>query len=85
MAGDEQDSDATVTARALAATSVDTIASAEQDVVEVDTTRRLLHDLQAAGLADRLDDYLPPGDRRCLDDPQAWRCSRATAARMAAC
>lgn len=72
-------------ARALTALSPEDIADADHEVVEIEPTRRLLHDLRMAGLDAHLDAYLPADDRRQLDDPGSWRCSRATAARMAAC
>lgn len=72
-------------ARALATTSADDIARADEDVVEIEATRRLHQELVAAGLGERLDALLQERDRQQLTDPQVWRCTRATAARIAAC
>jgi hypothetical protein len=72
-------------ARALTTTSIESIAADQHLVTDATTTRQLIADLRAAGHGPHLDRHLPPGDLAQLDDPQAWRCSRATAARVTAC
>ena len=73
------------TARALAATTADTIADAALISVDMAPSRQLLASLRTAGHAEALHHYLRPGDLERLDDPDNWQCSQATAARVTAC
>jgi hypothetical protein len=72
-------------ARALTTTSIESIAADQHLVTDATTTRQLIADLRAAGHGPNLTHHLQPGDLAQLDDPQAWRCSRGTAARVTAC
>lgn len=72
-------------ARALTATSVASIADDQHLVIDATTARELVASLRAAGHGPALAHHLPPGDLAQLDDPQVWRCSRATSARATAC
>jgi hypothetical protein len=72
-------------ARALTTTSIESIAADQHLVTDATMTRQLIADLRTAGHGPDLTRHLQPGDLAQLDDPQAWRCSRATAARVTAC
>lgn len=72
-------------ARALTNLSIESIAEDAHLVTDSTATRQLVADLRAAGHGYELARHLHPGDLAQLDDPQVWRCSRATAARVTAC
>lgn len=72
-------------ARALTNLSTESIAEDAHLVTDSTATRQLVADLRAAGHGYELARHLHPGDLAQLDDPQVWRCSRATAARVTAC
>ena len=72
-------------ARALTTTSIESIAADQHLVTDATATRQLIADLRTAGHGPNLTHHLPSSDLAQLDDPQAWRCSRATAARVTAC
>lgn len=71
--------------RALAATTVDSIAADLHLATDITESRQLLAALRAANHSTVLTHHLQPDDLAQLDDPQIWCCSRATAARVAAC
>ncbi len=72
-------------ARALASTSVDSIADDQHLLIDAAPTRQLIAELRTAGHGPALARHLPAGDLDQLDNPQVWRCSQATAARVTAC
>ena len=72
-------------ARALTTISIESIAADQHLVTDATATRQLIADLRTAGHGPNLTHHLPSSDLAQLDDPQAWRCSRATAARVTAC
>ncbi len=74
------------TARALAATSIDTIADAEKQPADSRPVHHLLRDLRRLGYpADTLETHLSASDLPDLSESRGWSCSRATAARITAC
>ena len=72
-------------ARALTTTSVDSIANDQHLLIDATPTRQLIAELRTAGHGPGLARHLPTGDLDQLDNPQVWRCSRGTAARVTAC
>lgn len=71
-------------ARALAATSIETIAEAEHEAVDSRPIRHLLDDLRRRGYSDQIL-LRVVGAPLDLDQRPGWACSRATAARISAC
>jgi len=72
-------------ARALAAISVESITADHHLATDNTESRQLLAALRATHHTTVLTQHLRADDLTQLDDPQTWRCSRATAARVAAC
>jgi len=73
-------------ARALAATSIDTIAAADHELADIRPLRQLLSDMHALGYSPQLlQAHLTDDDMARLNDPGTWLCTRATAARVTAC
>lgn len=72
-------------ARALAEISVESIAADEHVATDIAASRQLLAALGAAGHESFVRAQLRPEDLACLEDIDAWQCSRALAARVSAC
>lgn len=73
------------TARALATTSAESIAADNDIATAKEPSRQLLTALREAGHDAFVRAHLSENELACLDDPEAWQCSRATAARVLAC
>lgn len=74
-------------ARAIAATTAEAIAGADDEPTDNRPVRQLLHDIRHLGYRDEdlLQTHLTIDDLHQLDNTHLWLCSRATAARVSAC